>query len=234
VAKLNIKNNMLNEEGTCEQEVGMYVEYVPSVDNRMIIPEESGMGKDQMYWSDEAKLWQIYKMEDGCIQLISEKSIGNLMLKGASGYRNLVSTLKRVCTLFANHPLAVSARCLGETDKSYPVVTRAFRDMEYISDVKWMKDKGFSIKEDAAWLASREFYEMNKRDEKKRKLFLHAMTLTHDNHVCGKLLFSKDGTKRDYDEFTATGAVYPIVTFQPGVKLIGGDGTKARPFKMSI
>ena len=234
MAQLNTMSDVVNNGRDSEQGIGMYVEYVPSCKEYVVFPEASGAEKHQTYYPDAVKLWQIFKMEDGCIQLVSEENVGSLTLKGGDAYYNLVSTLHDMCSAYVNPDFAFGARSLGETKMSTPKSTMAHRDIEYIFDAKWMKEHGFSIKEESAWMASRDFTVMNKRDEDKRKLFLHAISVDSSNHICGKLLFSKEGFSRNTQEFEATCGVYPIVTLKPEVKFWGGDGTKEKPFKLAI
>ena len=93
--------------------VGAYIKYQPSSTSCAVLAEDSGDDKKQIYNPSNITSWKVFKNNNGQLDIISSESVGDLTLKGATGYAKAVDTLNKMCQAYVNPRYADNGRCLG-------------------------------------------------------------------------------------------------------------------------
>ena len=240
--------------------IGSYIAYRPSQKSCNVLSEDSGVTWDQTFKPSDTITWKVFKNNNGQLDIISEESIGNLRLRGITGYINVVDTLNKLCMEYVNPQYADSGRSLGYIgeksikrldNETYPItydslninekIEFPYTDETYISDQSiintsidenWDGIEEYPLRHSGGniWLASRWLKELAGFEGK-------INVLNSDGYEGQVALFSlfpsmKDETGEYLHE--STNGVRPIISLKSSLKITSGDGTRDNPYRISI
>jgi len=208
--------------------------------------------------------WRVLYNNDGQVEIISAESVGNLTLgKGASatnefdscfdgsknGYANAIYVLNKMCNDYANPRWAVSGRCPGQgngidilfsegitlADISHANLGKKIEAREslfpYEDDHNEMELENIRNnvphQNGIIWLASRGIGIGGGTS-----VFL-VNTLRADGKTAIAPLYMGSYSSES-DANSMTFGVRPIISLKRDIEIIGGDGTKSNPYKISI
>lgn len=221
-------------------EVGSYIAYTPSVTSYTVPTTASGYTSDQTYNpSTYSEGWKVFRNNSGQLDIISAESIGNLTLKGATGYAKVVKTLNDLSMAYKNPTYATGARSLGYGDAvgeintttyplNYGVYGAPYSDTAYSSDESIIDaNTGLRHSGVVVWRASRYM------DTYSSHSTFNVRCMTNGGVGASNILYyvPSSGSASAY---SYAYGVRPIVSLKSGIEIIGGSGTKADPYRISI
>jgi len=240
--------------------IGAYIAYRPSQKSYNVLSEDSGVTWDQTFNPSDIINWKVFKNNDGQLDIISEESIGNLRLRGITGYINVVDTLNKLCMEYVNPQYADSGRSLGYIDgesikrldnEKYSIsydslnskdkLEFPYTDETYIADQSiintsidenWDGIEEYPLRHSGGniWLASRWLKELAGFEGK-------INVLNFDGSESQVALFSLFPSMKDMTSeylHDSSNGVRPIVSLKSSLKITSGDGTRENPYRISI
>ena len=221
--------------------VGDYVTYVPSSTSYKVPTTVSGYTSDQTFNPSSATSWRVFSNDGTNVEIISTNSVGDLYLKGSTGYINAVQTLNDLSASFVNTAYAISGRSLGYcTDglsdvDNYKVINIAtylieygvtkrfpYYDNQYTADQAVLSNHGSMYHSNGnVWLASRSY-----GSDSSDSIFSIRQMGNGISNGGGTRIYSDD-TVVDYNN---ANGVRPIVSLKSSLTITGGTGTEADPY----
>lgn len=228
---------------------GDYVEYVPSLKEFILMPEETGYPIPQKFHPSNNTLWRVFDGEDdnGDIVLLSDRNIGSVTFMGKIGFAKGPATLDRLCNAYVNPQYAVSGSCLGATEAtvlelnpeccSFENVYNAssqerdiYTDNNYLQDVNWIRRSGLMKNSNRdIWLPARHTEELS---------FFHTMQFgmtiwngySNEKGVASLYIAYQAGGGYEYQ---SNYGVRAKVLLRRDVRF-NGEGTKTRPYTLVV
>lgn len=231
---------------TKDMEIGDYVTYYPTMTEVTVGAELTGYDKDQTYNPSETQVWQVFSKNDETktVELISSKSVGDLTLRGKTGYIGAVQTLQDISKAYINSTYAVSARHLGYSEigltseeiknynkidtSKYPVQwgksqnNIPYVDEQYASDVNVLKAYDRFARIISVWLASRGNTCTSFDDSTLE--YYGVKCYYNRNSLWSNSLYGHYKESYSLVEIQENYGVHPIVTLRPEVKVASGNG----------
>lgn len=195
----------------------------------------------------------LYK-NNGQLDIISAESIGDLTLRGATGYAKAVYTLNKLCKGYINSDFADDARNPGyvkgnrtsetpdteivdgsslpiiDTDE-YPLENGVegsvfpYTDTLYTTELTAISNKRFLQSSDYKWFAGRVCSTVSSYSG------FGVVSGDGSDNFGSLILFMPSIGSCSYG---LSYGVYPIVSLRSGIKITGGNGTADSPYTISI
>jgi len=215
--------------------IGDYVSYNPIVSNYIVPATYSGHTADQTFNPTTTTSWKVFNInkDDGTVELISTESIGDLTLKGKTGFQYAIQTMQGLADAYVNTNYVTSARALGYSEKgltpyqvgqynntggtsnsnSFP-----YTDSQHTTD-KTILDTYPRLVQytGSVWVASRYTSSYN---------YLRILSNTGD-------ISNSSYLYRSSSDYSVTNGFRPIVKLDPRTEIIGGEGTSETPYKIA-
>ena len=201
------------------------------------------VGEYVEYTANGYSSWRIMYNNNGQLDIVSKGSVGPKTLYGEYDYKDAAGILNEFCRKYIDNIYANTARSLGYASATQEYVTATFdydskyepfEDEGYVNDVSQLINNNMVQTDTSVWLASRAI-----------KGWL-ANLFTGDFGTEGRVRYlntdgSDDSTflhdsayNHSHDEnYYRTHGVRPVVSLKSELKIIGGDGTEANPYKLS-
>lgn len=213
--------------------VGDYISYVPDCTSCTVEAANSGTSADQSFIPSNTTLWRVFSVEEDTVKIISASSIGNLALKGLTGYTKAVDTLNNLCGEYVNSTYASSGRSVGCTSSSTGTasttlyyaqsLTTELEDTYYTADNTIINTNSLisDFGDNGIWLASRHAetnYDIGRTDYYVRKK-AGSNPGYEDIYMCGD-----DGSSCGWEKACD---VYAIITLNSQLTTLSGTGTSS-------
>lgn len=216
--------------------VGDYVEYIPDLEKCLVSAEHSGCCKEQAFYPSLRKLWRVFKVGE-CVELISAKSVGNLVLSGFYGYLNSDRLLDYVADSFVNPQYAISGRCLGSGRTVFPTtkwITCYNEDSakietvahDSVSDAEYLCLHDLLPKRGMFWCAER--YE----DKEESDIYLGCRCMNGEDGDVYGVCFQHEECGEIAKLYSHKKGILVIVRLKDDVDFMDGEGTLGSPWKL--
>ena len=230
--------------------VGDYVSYNPTVKLFTMETEKTGYDVEQNFSTgDYTGLWQVlYNDETNGVQLISANSVGELYLKGAIGYNNVLTTLNSFCSNYENETYTVtgSGRTVGsngatpneDTEGNESLVfkedsglllpdTRYDEDLQAMQRATNQNPSGIQSIGKYYWLPSRHVFKTSDVGQ------FSIYVISDDGTLDFRRLKDVYVNNKEHDLKCSYG-VRPVVKIKEGIRAVSGLGTISSPFKIEV
>lgn len=226
---------------------GDYVKYSPTSNVFYMTNEQTGYSQTQSFaTSDYDGLWQVlYNDSTNGIQLISADSVGDLYIKGATGYNNIVTTLNAFCKNYENSEFTVegSGRTVGtnptnmneDTTDTVSLVftnaklkagdTRCTVDYQAMKNANSQNADGIQNIGGYYWMASRRAFSTSEVG------YFSIYTVANGGEIQYRRLNDLYINDKS-NEYEYAYGVRPIVKVKNEIKVVKGSGTSLDPYQI--
>jgi len=216
---------------------GDYIELDPTDDFFVVSKLDSGYHEEQKFEVGKANVWRVMRNDDGYIELITAKSVGQLKLYGLDGYKNAPYILAKISQACADcNPLTMMAWAFGSDMSTLfrlhiPDITNVERkypyfDEIYKEDVEKVKEVGIQLEStNGVWLGSR-YINIVSGD------YYFGVHVLKPNGEVGYGYLNKSYIAGELMSHVDCYDVYACTAVVPFAKVIGGDGTEENPYKL--
>ena len=220
--------------------IGDYVEYIPDLEECVVLAKQSGYSEDQRFFPSLMKRWRIFRIGE-CIELVSAKSVGSLVLSGYKGYSNSDGLLDYVADAFVNPRYAISGRCLGSRRTVFPRSRWITYYTEAQKQVETMTYDVFS-NEDAEWLIAHDllpkrgmFWYAEKYESKEEtEAYLGCRCMNGEDGDVFGVCFEFEEAGKLMKHYSHKREMLTLIRLRPEVEFEFGTGTLRIPWKMSV
>lgn len=224
--------------------IGAYIAYQPSSTSCTVLASDSGYDSDQTYNPSSITSWKVFKNNSGQLDIISSEIVGNLALKGATGYEKAVYTLNNMCSNYVNPTYATSGRSLGyKAGSSMETIDTSTYPLEYgvsgfpYTDTYYTDDTTIINKningkyplrytgDGKVWLASR--YSANVDD----LLYDFEVRCEFDGGSgIDSIFLCRVYSSGGVSSYSVSYGVRPVISLKSGLSIISGTGTEEDPY----
>jgi len=223
--------------------IGAYISYNPSSTSYTVSTGDSGYTSSQNFNPSSTTSWRVMYNNEGQLDIVSADSVGNVSLKGVTGYAKAVDTLNNIGNAYVNSTYATKGRHIGSASSSIGTITTPitweytynqgntgspYSETLYITDLNQLKKNSLLHSSGNVWLASRGLGANSEYSHGIVRIMNKSGGIVNTNGPC---LVYPDGS---VEENVGTRGVRPVVSLRSEIRITGGSGTSTDPYQISI
>ncbi len=201
---------------TAKVNLGDYITYTSSQKTSYVSTSDTGTQSMQGFDPQNTTLWRVLEKDEstGAVSIISSGSVGDLTLKGMSGYGGAVRALDNIANMYINLNYANSARSIVS------------------GDYEKLQQAGVLDIGEAYWLASTNSATVDGRGSS--YTYWRVYCITERASSSYEELYYINNMSHQVIDRTETCGVRPIIILKENLLITGGSGTSDAPYIIGI